>query len=878
MRSRPYAVIPAVLVLASAAFAQTTSPRTSTSVFDLQAALAPITLDSNTQYVSGAGIRLTSSATSGVASFVGTDAPFSVNNVVPSWNLDMPANTGARMVVRAVNGGTSTPWYEVARIGYIPGGISRPKSDSYGYIDQDTLKLNTTWPRIEYRVTLYANTAGRTPTLRLMSLCYADTGTLISYSPLPGPGVTTSLPVPWRSQYWVPNIGGVICGPTSLTMAEDYYGCNLPTETVAADCYDSYNDMYGNWPFIAQAAAKHGFKAYTFRANGQQPLRDQFAAGNAVIMTMNYTTGELTNSPIPSTGGHLVLMVGVTSAGDYICNDPAGADSRWDHVVYNATQIAHVWLYNAGGVLIAVMPNLVYGRYPYYTYQSVAPVLTDAVGKINVFARGITGVVYLMRQTTPNGGWSGGLNLGGTAASDPVTATNRNKGNTVFARFSDGNLYYRMQTVPGGSWSAWTSLGGPIEGKPAVGKSPDGRLDVFCRMSDGSIQHRWEASGGGWQAWESLGGASAGDPVVALTWEGRQELYARGTDDQLYWTYQLNNGSWSGWASLGGPVAGQPAIGRGSDGRTEVYCRFADGTLRYNIQAGTDVGTSWGGWTTFSASAGSDPVLARTPSGLQEIYFTDAAGQVMRSRQTVTDGGWTAWESLGGSAIGMPILGHHDDGRLQVFIIQADGKIWGKSQLSGGGWETWTALSPAYFADITPPVISSVAVTPSLAAAADPVRVQVSATDNVGIQTVTAGGLLLTNDGGGSWSGSVTADEVLGSHSVRVEVKDAAGNTSADEGHGYATAPVVSSINRAVLEEIMVEAQSRFLFMIWGKVTVLDPGSFTVDDGSGTPVKVYAANHDLATGRYVIVRGILTRSSSTDASLTTSRDLIRPVD
>ena len=878
MRSVPYVLILALLALASTAFPQSTSPRTSTSVFDLQAALAPIALDSSTQYVSGTGIRLTSSSTNGAASFIGTNAPFPVNNVVPSWNLDLPADTGARMEIRAVNGGTSTTWYEVARIGYIPGGISRPKSDSYGYIDQDTLKLYATWPLIEYRVTLYTRNEGITPTLRLMSVCYADTGTLISYSPLPGPGVTTSLPVPWRSQYWVPKIGGIICGPTSMSMAEDYYGCDLPTETVAADCYDSYNGIYGNWPFIAQGAAKHGFKAYTFRANGQQPLRDQFAAGNAVIMSMAYGAGELTNSPISSTNGHLVLMVGVTATGDYICNDPAGSNSFWDHVVYNATQIAHVWLYHAGGVCIAVMPNLVYGRYPYYTYQSVAPVVTDARGTMNMFARGADGAIYSMSQTTPNGGWSGWTGMGGTAASDPVAATNQTRGNTVFARFSDGNLYHRMQSGPGGSWSDWTSLGGPVEGKPAVGKSPDGRLDVFCRMSDGSIQHRWEAPGGGWQAWESLGGSSAGDPVVALTWEGRQEVYVRGTDNQLYWKYQLNDGSWSEWTALGGPITGQPATGRTSDGRTEVYCRFADGTLRYNIQAGTDVGTSWVGWTTLSASAGSDPVLARTPSGLQEMYFTDATGQVMRSRQTVPDGDWTAWESLGGSAIGAPIVGHHDDGRLQVFIFQADGKMWGKSQLSGGGWGTWTALSPVLFADLMPPAITSVVVVPSLAAAGDQVQVHVHASDNMAVQTVTANGLPLTNDGGWSWRGWITADEPLGWHSVLVEARDAAGNISVDSNHGYTTALVYSLINRGVFDEIMLEAQSKFLFMTWGRVTLLDSDSFTLDDGSGKPVTVYATNHGLTTGRYVKARGILERLSSTEASLTSSPELIQTLD
>ena len=874
MRSAPCALIVALLVLASGAFAQTTSPRTSTTVFDLQVAQGSIGLGSGTQYVSGTGIRLTSSATSGVASFTGTNAPFAVNNVVASWNLDMPADTGARTEVRAVNGGTSTIWYEVARMGSIPGGVKRNRSDSYGYINWDTLELYATWPRIEYRVTLYTDTAGVTPTLRLMSLCYADTNTLISYTPLPGPGVTTSLPVPWRSQYWVPDIGDVICGPTSLSMAEEYYGCNLPTETVAADCYDEYYHAYGNWPLIAQAAAKHGFKGYTFRANGQQPLRDQFAAGNAVIMSMAYSAGELTNSPIPSTGGHLVLMVGVTASGDYICNDPAGADSRWDHVVYNATQIAHVWLYHADGACIAVMPNLVYGRYPYYAYRSVDPVVTDTKGKMYVFARAIDGKTCLMRQTTINGGWTGWTDLSGTAASDPVTATNRNKGTTVFARFTDGNLYYRMQSIPNGTWSDWTGLGGPIVGKPAVGKSPDGRLDVFCRMSDGSIRHKWEATGGGWQAWESLGGSSAGDPVVALTWEGRQELYARGTDNLLYWKYQINNGSWSGWASLGGPIAGQSAIGRMSDGRTEVYCRFADGTLRYNRQASLDVGTSWLGWTTLSASAGSDFVLARPPSGLQEMYFTDTAGQVMRSRQMVADGGWTAWESLGGSAIGAPIVGHHDDGRLQVFIFQTDGKMWGKSQLSGGGWGAWTALSPVLFADLTPPVINSVAVSPLLAAVGDPVRVQVSASDNVAIQTVTADGLPLTDDGGGSWSRSIPAG-TLGSHSVLVEVRDTAGNTTVDANHGYTTAPVFSLTNRAVFDDLTLDGQSKYLFMIWGRVTVLNSNSLTLDDGSGIPVTVYATNHGLTGEPYVIVRGILTRLSPTDASLTTSSDLIQ---
>ena len=876
MRSARLALILAVLVIAPAVFAQTTSPLTSTSVFDLQAALSPVTLDSNLQYVSGTGVRLTSSASMGVASYSGTPA-FAVNNVVPSWNVDLPAGTGIRTEVRAVNGGTSTVWYEIARFGTIPGGIQRKKSDDYGYIDIDTLMLYTTWPQIEYRVTLYTNTLGVTPTLRLMSVCYADTDTTVAYVPLSPPGVTTSLPVPWRSQYWVPDIGGVICGPTSCTMALDYYGWDLPTETVAADCYDSYNKLYGNWPMIAQAAAKRGFKAYTLRTNGQQFLRDQFSAGNACIMTMAYSAGELTNSPISSTGGHLVLMVGVTSAGDYICNDPAGSDSRWDHVVYYASEIAHVWLYHGGGVLIAVMPNLVYGRYPYYTYQSNGPILTDTVSRMMVFARGFDGWLYAMRQSTANGSWGSWTSMGGPIVSDPVVATNRTKGNIVLARQSDGNVYYRSQSSPGGSWSAWSSLGGPIQGKPAVGKSPDGRLDVFCRMTDGSIQHKWEASGGGWQSWESFGGTFADDPVIALTWEGREEVYARGTDNHLYRRYQLNDGSWSSWGDLGGPVAGQPVMGRTSDGRTEVYCRYPDGSIRCNVQSSLNVGTSWGGWTVFSTTPGSDPVLARTPTYLQEMYITDTAGAVLRCYQSVEDGAWSAWESLGGTAVGRPIVGHHDDGRIQVLTFRSDGKIWGRSQSSGGGWGGWTVLSPSYFADVVPPTISSVALTPSLSGALDPVLVQVTATDNAAVQGVTADGTPLNHGAGNDWSGYITASDDPGSHSVLIQATDTAGNSSSNSSHSYTTTEVYSLINPAALHEIMLDAQSRFAFTIWGSVTVLGNDSFTVNDGSGTLITVQAANHGRTTGQFVIVSGVLTQSSPTEASLTSNAALIHPV-
>lgn len=353
IRKTLFLVVVLILMETSLASAQYSTPRCFTVVHDFRNQLSPATISSNLEYIQGVGIQLAGSATSGVVTYSGQNTEFPVNTAVPSWNIDLPTGTGARIEVRATSGTSVTAWYEVARIGTTPLGNTRIKSDSHGKIDYDTLELSTTWSTLEYRTTLYTNTAGITPTLRLMSICADDSNTKITYTHISGTGVQTSLPVPWRSQYWTPDIGGVICGPTSLSMAEQYFGENLDTAIVAADAYDDYGKIYGNWPFLAEAAAKRGMTAYVMRCTDQRPIRDEIAAGHPVILSVSWETGDLTNAPIPSTPGHLILCVGITADGDFLINDPAGSNSTWNHVVYSQDQMAKCWL-NDGGIAIPI--------------------------------------------------------------------------------------------------------------------------------------------------------------------------------------------------------------------------------------------------------------------------------------------------------------------------------------------------------------------------------------------------------------------------------------------------------------------------------------------------------------------------------------------
>lgn len=313
---------------------------------------------SSLRYIPGEGIRLNESSLRGIVYSRRNRMPLSFNNVILSWNLDLPEGTGACIEVRALNDeGEYTPWYEMARPSNMPLDKRRIKNGKNGRIDADTFVLNSLWTILEYRVFLYTQEFGRTPTLRLMSICFADTDNRV---PVPSQSElkdAISLPIPWRSQYWEdPSIKGRICGPTSLSMALEYFGFKMPTAVVAEQAYDTENGIYGNWPFLAQTAAKQGLKSYVTRYKNFESLRKDLADGHPVILSVGWKEGELRNAPIPSTPGHLILCVGMTAEGHLLCNDPAGSSDDWNHAVYHRDDMSVIWLRN-GGVGIPIGPN-----------------------------------------------------------------------------------------------------------------------------------------------------------------------------------------------------------------------------------------------------------------------------------------------------------------------------------------------------------------------------------------------------------------------------------------------------------------------------------------------------------------------------------------
>lgn len=150
----------------------------------------------------------------------------------------------------------------------------------------------------------------------------------------------------------VPEIGNVICSPTSLSMVLEYYGQNMDTEEVAANVLDNGPNIYGNWSYNASYAGTMGLDAYVARFSSVNEIKEKIAEGIPVIASIK-TNSEKTLEGAPQTypSGHLIVIRGfIEKDGEeyVIVNDPAspevknvrreyklsGFETAWNKVVY----------------------------------------------------------------------------------------------------------------------------------------------------------------------------------------------------------------------------------------------------------------------------------------------------------------------------------------------------------------------------------------------------------------------------------------------------------------------------------------------------------------------------------------------------------------
>lgn len=266
-----------------------------------------------------------------------------------------------------VESGEWSGWYRLGEFRSAGGSASfAGQEDDLARVEIDTLKLKKRADAFRYRVVLGA-TGSYSPVLRLVSAAYTDSGA--GYDEKAAAAVLkprSAKPEAWGRTLEVPEYSQMaeqpkyardICSPVALSMALGYWGVTVAPIEAASGVYDSSEQIYGNWFFNTAYAGLKGFDSFPARMNSVSEAEAEIAAGRPVIASITYGPGELENSPIKRTKGHLVVIRGFDKKGNFVVNDPAAPDRKSVERVYRRDEFSRAWLKNKYGTAYKIYPR-----------------------------------------------------------------------------------------------------------------------------------------------------------------------------------------------------------------------------------------------------------------------------------------------------------------------------------------------------------------------------------------------------------------------------------------------------------------------------------------------------------------------------------------
>ncbi|MFG3405200.1 peptidase C39 family protein [Streptomyces sp. NPDC048142] len=305
--------------------------------------------------------------------------------VIASWNARTPAGTWIQVELSGTYAdGTATPWFVMGRWAAGDGDIRRTSVDGQGdphsSVWTDTFSVDDPASGVRLvsyrlRLTLYRTPGSRrTPTVWRVGAMASDVPDRFTV-PASTPVLARELSVPRYSQNIhvgqypeYDNGGEAWCSPTSSQMIIEHWGRRptaedlawvkpgLPDPQVCHAARHTYDYQYegcGNWPFnAAYAATYRDMNAVVTRLGSLTDVERLIGAGIPVITSQSFLAEELTGAGY-GTAGHLMTVIGFTSEGDVIANDPASPDNDAVRRVYRRREWENIWLrtkrYDANG-------------------------------------------------------------------------------------------------------------------------------------------------------------------------------------------------------------------------------------------------------------------------------------------------------------------------------------------------------------------------------------------------------------------------------------------------------------------------------------------------------------------------------------------------
>lgn len=300
---------------------------------------------------------------------------FDFKEAIASWNASTPTGTWIEVQARARVGGAWTKWYVLGIWASGTDTIARHsvklQGDGSGYVAVDTLVLTdkkAAADAVQLKLRLFSEDGLATPAVSYASLALSNTPPKKAPVSAGNPANWNSvLNVPECSQMVYPDGGQVWCSPTSTAMvvkfwANDFGECEPAVRAAVDGVYDWIYDGHGNWPFNTAYAA-------TQSSSGGQPLEASVRrftsldeaepwvkAGIPVIVSFSWGKSELTGAAVPSSNGHLSVLVGFDANGNPIINDPAAATDADVQRTYLRSEWEPLWLQASGGTVYLIYP------------------------------------------------------------------------------------------------------------------------------------------------------------------------------------------------------------------------------------------------------------------------------------------------------------------------------------------------------------------------------------------------------------------------------------------------------------------------------------------------------------------------------------------
>jgi hypothetical protein len=296
--------------------------------------------------------------------------PFAFTEAIASWNATTPAGTWIETLVRAQLGTRWTKWYSLGIWAEDLETVQRhsvnAQGDADGTVSIDTLRLafkkKTPPNAYQVAVRLFGVSAGTSPALSAVVVTASNAPLAPRVLVAGNPAYwSRALAVPECSQMVYPEGGPVWCSPTSVSMVLAYWqGATGPCEPrvrAAVDgVFDWLYDGHGNWPFNTAYASAQGFEAWVGRFTSMAEAERWLAAGIPLVISYAWGKGDLTGAPIPSSNGHLAVLVGFDAEGNPIVNDPAAASDDEVQRTYPRAELETLWLEHSGGTVYAIYP------------------------------------------------------------------------------------------------------------------------------------------------------------------------------------------------------------------------------------------------------------------------------------------------------------------------------------------------------------------------------------------------------------------------------------------------------------------------------------------------------------------------------------------